>query len=152
MTKVALVDSASDIVERVDLKDIFFIELRAARLEGLLLPHSEADIPAENAVFHRMDGDTIEVRLVTTVVSDNARVSVDLMVQYSKLSPFEATPDAMTDFVQKVALMAGYPYLREAVSSLTSRLRVDTINMGILRASDVAFARLDDEIDRDVAQ
>lgn len=133
-------DSAADVIDLVELRDIAVIELRAAHRTGLLLPQPAEEPPATSQVLSRVDDDVIDIRLVSTVESEEVRVSVDLLVQYSKKVPFAATDEAMSEFVQRVGFMAGYPYVREAVASMSTKLNAGRITLKVLRAEDVHFS------------
>ena len=129
-----VIADVAGIVDLVDLQDITFIELRAAHKVGLLVPASAEEIPAQNQILHRIDADSIDLRLVTTVENDDVRITIDVLVRYLKKHPFDASDEAVSEFVHRVGLMAGYPYVREAVASLSTKLGVEPITLGLLRA------------------
>lgn len=134
-----LVEDAATIVELVELRDIVVVELRAARLEGTILPAPAEEEPASNRVLRRVDEKSIEIRLITTVVNDGARFSVDVLVQYVKTEEFEPSDDALQEFTRRVGLMAGYPYVREAIADLSTRLRMGSVTLDILRPNEIDF-------------
>lgn len=134
-----LVEDAATIVELVELRDIVVVELRAARLEGTILPVPAEEEPASNRVLRRVDEKSIEIRLIATVVNDGARFSVDVLVQYDKTEEFEPSDDALQEFTRRVGLMAGYPYVREAIADLSTRLRMGSVTLDILRPNEIDF-------------
>lgn len=135
-----VIDDVTELVELVKLKDIFFIELRAARREGTHLPAPEHDVPVENLVLQRVTDSEIEVRLVSTVQNELAQFSADVMVQYSKLEEFDVTEHALQEFTRRVGLMAGYPYIREAISDLSTKLRTPTVTLSMVRPEGIKFS------------
>lgn len=146
MTKRVVTDVA-ELVNLVQLSDIFLVELRAARLEDTRLPTPEKEIPVANQIFQRTTESEIEIRLISTVENELARFSADVVVQYTKLEEFDATDDALQDFTRRVGLMAGYPYIREAISDLSTKLRTPTITMSIVRPDDIKFSPIPADID-----
>lgn len=140
-----VLNDAAAIVDLVELKDVATIELRAAHKVGLFLPQPTEEPRQENQLLQRVDDEAIDIRLVSTVETDEVRISVDLLVRYTKREPFAATDEAMNEFVHSVGFMAGYPYLREAVASMSAKLGVGRITLKMIRAGSVEF-RPDDRL------
>jgi len=141
MTEIRFVDDLAEFVSLVDLTDIAPVEVRAARLTGTVLP-SEAELEAGNQIYRRIDDNSVEIRIVSTVVSEEARLTVDVLVRYEKLEPFDCSDLVLQEFTQRIGLLAGYPYVRETIADLSMRLRIPPVTLGIMRSGDIQFTPL----------
>ena len=106
-----------------------------------MLP-SEAELEAGNQIYRRIDDNSVEIRIVSTVVSEEARLTVDVLVRYEKLEPFDCSDLVLQEFTQRIGLLAGYPYVRETIADLSMRLRIPPVTLGIMRSGDIQFTPL----------
>lgn len=60
-------------------------------------------------------------------------VDVDMSVLYSKSEPFMMSPELKGEFVQGIALMNLWPFLRQHVADVSHRLDAGT-TVGLLRS------------------
>lgn len=80
-------------------------------------------------IWFRARFDTESVTMVTAVATVYERESED------------AIPEAtQTDFIEKVAVMAAYPYLRSTLQGLAASMRVGNFTLDILRQGEFAMA------------
>lgn len=131
MTEAAprLIDDVAELVKLVALEDVYFLEIAGRRT-------SEKE-PAEVPVFFssvqaRQNDDGIEARFVLAVQSEELEAKIDVVARYTYDDAIEVGPEAQRGFLEKIALFAVWPYLREQVSAMCARLRIDVLNLGVI--------------------
>lgn len=162
MTEGRYVDDFRELIAELELVQIITYELRARRRDGgfedlEVTPdlHNVADAgvdskaivaqsakfvssePWEVQVMTRQDELQLAVRAVAVANSPELEVVVDLAAVYQKREPFEVDEATFEQFVQEVALMGVFPFLREAVHSQSVRLGAP-LTLGLLRAGSIA--------------
>ena len=132
-----VVSSARDLLEYIDLQDIFFVELNATKRLG----ESDEELniaPTEtNRVLQRVTDTEIDVRSINDVETGDAKYHVDVVVRYGLTEPLELTPEANQEFVERVAIMAAWPYVREAMADLSRKIRATPVTLGMLKDGQV---------------
>ena len=156
-----VIDAFLDLVSEVDLAKIVHYELRGRRRDGgfddlddnpELENEVDGDIeskaivaeapgfvstePWQVDVLTRQTADQLAVRVVSVTNSPQLEIVVDLAAIYRKRHPFIVSEGAFTEFVEKVALMGLFPFLREAVQTQSTRLGAQ-ITLGLLRADSI---------------
>jgi hypothetical protein len=86
----------------------------------------------------------LETRFKLEVTAEEFDGVADLGIIYSKSEPAEVVGELLTGFMEEVAVMAAYPFLRESIFTSASRLDVNRPVLGILRRGDARFDSLDD--------
>jgi hypothetical protein len=134
-----------ELVGAVELKGIECLQLdaerRADEAKGIaeLVPETEdADLRLDVHPVHWTR--TIEVWFRATVETGNARLVAAYAVQYSREDDKEIPDDVRVEFVERVAIMAVLPYVREAIHGLGARLRVPVPLLPILRQGEFKLA------------
>ena len=132
-----VITSARELLELTRLADIVWYELSGRRfsdddLEGLGAGNDE-EAPLQ--VLARSSDEQVEVRVRTTAQSSSARFSVDVGAIFDLAMPVEVDADAMKEFVQRVGVMAAYPFVREGLFSVAARMRVEAPLLQLLQAN-----------------
>lgn len=145
------VAEVEELVGLTYLEDVFFLEMSGVRrfLE-------EGDAPALKALsasdaqqfvsFSRVQvrgtDAGFDVRFHLDVALPEITGVIDVVTAYRLLEQVSLAPIAQQEFIEKVAAMAVWPFIREAVSDLIARLRATTVTLPLLRLGDVHLTKL----------
>lgn len=72
-------------------------------------------------------GQVIETWFRVTFETQECRIVDTVKVEYSRSSTEEISEDVQKEFIEKVSIMAAFPYLREGVHSMGARLELGSI-------------------------
>lgn len=92
-------------------------------------------------VMVRRSRTEIETRMRMVVDTETATLAADISATYTISEPSEISEDVVTEFLERVGLMAVYPYVREAIHTSASRLAVDAPVLGLMRAGSVRIVQ-----------
>ena len=88
----------------------------------------------------RPTADGIEARFIAILETEELRARVDVVAAYAFTDPpIDIGPAAIRDFLEKMAVFAIWPYLREAIASICTRLRVDVVNLKVIIQGEFEF-------------
>jgi len=135
--KVSPVTSAEDLSKTIELIDVWPYEVSAKRKgEPTEPPSLETlnDTDAELVVQFSRDDDRLIIRLRLPVDTSDAEFLADIGVVYELPTDIQVEPAVIAEFVSKVAVFAAYPFVREAIFGMATRLRVTPPVLGIIRA------------------
>lgn len=136
-----VIDDVRELLALTDLSDIVFYQVAAQRkdeADQAAEPeesHGGEELPVQ--VFARHDATHIEVRVRAAADGPSALYVVDVGARFTLQRPVEVSPSAMKEFVERVGVMAAFPYVREGVHDLASKLRAPAPLLGLLRAGAV---------------
>lgn len=133
--EIRVVGSARDLLDVTTLADINYYQLVGERFSDDAPESTETDGPAPIQVLARSDDEHVEVRLRVEVRSADARFMADVGAAFELRERVEIPADVMQDFVERVGIMAAYPFVREAVHSLASRMRVEAPLLQLLQGN-----------------
>jgi len=117
-----------DVVDNLELTDIVYYEIRGRRRDGFaeLLDEIDPDEDARSSwtlgMLNQDLHDSFAVRGQLHAANKNVVVDVDAAVVYSKAQPFAFSEELRTAFIEHVAVMTLFPYLRGAVGDASMRL------------------------------
>lgn len=144
--EVRPVDTLTDLVEAVELASITVHEQSAKRVENDVEVGSEPS-PLIEAFVRVFDGG-IETRFKMTFEGPGYVIVSDIALFYKDLEEFELDANLVPEFLNEVAVMAAYPYLREGVTTSASRLDVERPVLGIVRRGQVQFGQEDPRVEQ----
>ena len=128
------VDDIGELVRRVELKAVITYGLSAERKE------SELSEPEQDLGYmQRVTEEQLEARFQFTVRTADAELRTDIAVRYDFDEPLAPTERVLLEFAERVGVMAAFPFLREGVFSLATRLGVEAPVLGLLKAGQVQF-------------
>lgn len=136
-----IVTSARELLDLTRLADIVWYELSGRRLSEDEIASAEDtssagdDVPLQ--VLARSSDEQIEVRVRTSAHSASARFSVDVGALFDLAEPVAVEADVMKEFVQRVGVMAAYPFVREGLFSVAARMRVEAPLLQLLQSSGI---------------
>src|SRR5665648_845067 len=82
----------------------------------------------------RRHEDELEIRFRMVVVTPDADLVADVSVVYALLSHFDVSRPLTEEFVERVAVMAAFPFLRGSIFTTATRLGATAPVLGLLRA------------------
>lgn len=133
MTSRRGVADAAEMLPLAELTEIKVYEIGGRRLDDAdNVPERE---PAESMSVHARGTDTwLETRLRLDVHTAEADLLADAGAVFSFNEPLDVPEAVVGEFVEKVGVMAVYPFLREQIFTTASRLGVPAPVLGLLRA------------------
>jgi len=129
----ASVTSAAELVKFAELVAITTYTVSGERHED----DSEHETQQEMAVAVREGDRGFETRIRMTQTTPEAELIADIGATYTLTQPVDLAPGVMNEFVERVGVMAIFPYLREAVSTTATRLGVPAPVYGLMRQGQV---------------
>lgn len=134
MSPTRTIDSTIALLEAVELTRITHYEVSGRRHA----PDATVDEGVKPPqVMVRKSELEIETRMRMVVETDVAAFTADISATYTLSEPANVPDEVVTDFLERVGLMAVYPYAREAIHTSASRLAVDAPILGLLRTGSV---------------
>lgn len=126
---------AADVVAHAELTDIRVYEVAARRTAEGVDPE---DVPtAEDfSVNARGTDEMFETRGRLYLRTPEAEFVVEVGAIHSLDEPIVLPPHVAAEFIQRVGIMALYPFMREQVFSAARRLGVQAPVLGLLRAGE----------------
>lgn len=129
---VLTVETAQALLEVVELEGIETYEL-----SGIGVARENVDEFKESyeiKVAVNATEEAIRTRFVMTFEATNGRYKVDLAVRYKiEREGVRVSPAASVEFAEKVGVMAAFPFLRENVYNLATRLGHPVPVLGLVR-------------------
>lgn len=138
------IEDVAQLAGMVELRDVVFFQVHAERLESVddgTPDEAEPEIAIQ--IQERHSETRIEVRCILMGRTGDARYVIDAAAQYETEIPVELNPDVVEAFVERVGVMAVYPYLREALQSAAAKLRLEAPVLGLLRPGGVKLTAED---------
>lgn len=134
-----VVESAAELLEFLTLDEVNFNELRAKRRD--VVEGEEIEDPTIR-VYVRDTHPTLFVRCVVEAKSPDGEYCVDAIARFSIADEVEISEEVAHEFVERVGVMAVYPFVREAMSNLSTRLGGGHMLLGLFRPGRVEMAPL----------
>ncbi len=133
MSEARVVSSAAEMLPLAELTGIKVFEIAGRRVERA--EDEPAREPSESfSVLTRSGATWFETRSKMVVRTADADLVADAAAIFSYSEPLDVPQNVAGEFVEKVGLMAVYPFLREQVFTAASRLGVAPPVLGLLRA------------------
>ncbi|SHJ47520.1 hypothetical protein SAMN02745244_02595 [Tessaracoccus bendigoensis DSM 12906] len=85
-------------------------------------------------------GLSIEIWFRTRYQTPSATLAATVATVYRREEATEIPDQTKRDFIEKVAVMAAYPYLRSALHELAAKLRLGSLTLDILRQGEFRIA------------
>lgn len=152
----AKVPDIHDLVADVDLLSVSVLDLAATR-NDLNIGTDELNekygdgytaSPSFRLLLDKDDESRhlFRVRLIVEVDSEPGTIKVHLAAEYElKQLDTEQIPEALIlEFVNKVALMAMLPFVRQYIADMSQRVFIQPLTMPVYRAGDLSFGTFSD--------
>lgn len=125
-------ETIHELVEVAELSGVRFEELSSRRPEKDR--ERPEDTPVGMEVRHHQGPESLVVRFRMTVTHPQADYVAEVGTYFTLSEPVEFSTDIVVEFIERVAVMAAYPFLREAIATMAARLEVDVPMLGLLKA------------------
>lgn len=139
-------------VAATSLRGIHFSKLHAERWLDVDSDDDEYEIDPKYTlnVDLRGDGTGFRVRFETQIATPIGEIACGVLAEYEHpdLLLREASGDALTEFVNGVALMHVLPYTRQGIADLTQRTFDAPLLMPIIQRGELSFAMGADGVSR----
>lgn len=130
--------SLSDIHELVRIVEI--VEVRTYVVSAVRNLSELADLPPEVTTdldfMERHSETSLECRFRMTVEVPEATYTADIGAIYSLDEPSRPTNELIAEFAERIGFLSVFPYIREAISGMATRLNLPAPVLGIVRAGD----------------
>lgn len=136
------------LVAASQLEAISFLELSARRANeeaphDQVLEEESYDVDPEFTleIGRGQNGDRFRIRIRTEIEATPGAITVDAAAEYAlaDLSLSDIPNEVMLDFVNRVAIFAVIPYLRQGIADMTQRVFGTPITMPMYRAGELFF-------------
>ena len=124
--------SAKELLEIAELTGIRTFEIRGQMLDREA-PHGDLDVATPDVAI-RVAETAIETRMRLQITTEAAELVADMSAEYTLSEPVRLTRQVVEEFVERVGVMAVYPFVRESIFSTASRLGIDAPILGLLHA------------------
>lgn len=132
--------SIQDAVDAFSLEDILHYEVSGVRTDDFTAPpeHQGGESNFDIETQYRTAPNGVEYRMKVTLQGPFGQIMVDASARYETQEEYECDESILLEFGTNVATMTLFPYMREAVSSIGSRIGVD-VKLPLLQRGDITF-------------
>ena len=125
------IESLPQLVDHLEVIGVRFLELSGRRVwdrpKGF---GTESDI----SLSVRKRPSSLGVRFKMEVEHRKADYAVEVEARFRADQPLDYSEELAAQFIERVAIMTAFPFLREAVATLAARLAVSVPVLGLIRA------------------
>jgi hypothetical protein len=146
---VTVASSPQELLDVVELRDVVYYEVSGKRCDAE--GDSESHPLAINVMF-RIEEKELGVRFQSNVTAFGGTYVADAEVIFALAKRVDIKVEAMQGFVERVAMMVVYPYLREAIADSATRLSLQRPIPSLLRGLQVHLYREDASRDEEGAE
>lgn len=123
---------ARELLEVAELTGVIVYEIHGRRNDPGEVVDDE--LRQELKVMARGDENRLETRIHMRQHTDDAALLADIGVEYTLSEPCDVSESVLHEFVERVGVMAVFPFLRESLVTTASRLGVNAPVLGLLHA------------------
>lgn len=138
-----------DLVEIANLADVYFLEIAAKRAYRDAELDSDSGIEAMlrnlNIATRVMEDEAFEARFRILIEAPQADIVVDVVTTYALNEPAVLLEAVTQEFVQRVAIMAAWPFIRSQVFLLASQLGIEVPVLPLIKQGMLALEKSDAE-------
>ena len=129
------------VIANSSLEHVDFHELSARRIPGAKGSSVETEDEGNLslAVQQRIDDQSFGVRLNATATFSGGEATVSVAAEYQLLNEIKPTRRALQIFCNEVAIMTVFPYLREGMSSITTRVFGEAIYLPVAERGSISI-------------
>ena len=147
MSDVPLLTTADEMLEtaQLQLADIRFDHMSIDLVENA--PQAGSDLEGSEStpieincmLGTRHEGKRFGTRFEFQFKATQWQAIIAVITYYEGHQEFALAPEVPADFASRVALMAAFPYVREALSDLTTRVTGTAVVLPLLRPGQIVF-------------
>lgn len=125
------------VIAASELRSVEYYEMSAKRYDATQEPADAENGQLRIAVQQRSDSDSFGVRLNATLTLAIGEANVSVAGEYALTEDFALTTRAVQLFANEVGVMTVFPYLREAVASITGRVFNQPLHLQMISRGDI---------------
>jgi len=126
-----MVTSAKHLLTLVELTSITYFEYSGRRTSSSAEVSEEGPANAKSQVMQLVREELMSIRCRVEVDTAKGEYIVDLAVNYSLPESVEIAEEAIDEFINRVAMMTLWPYIRIGIQELTARLEGRSLVLGL---------------------
>lgn len=134
-----VLESAEAMLEHLEPSEVVYYELSASYDDSVELPEGRIDVDLGFGTSFRLTEQGVDYRFRVDAPLPTGPVAVDVAIIYTADQPVAFHRDALKDFGERAAIMTLYPYARQAMADLVSKMRVPAIFLPVLRPGEISF-------------
>jgi hypothetical protein len=135
-TPVIQISEVDELVRLAELRDVIFYEVSGKRSGN---EDSEPQPFVLRSMF-RHDATQLGTRFQVSVSGHGGDYIADAEAIFALSQPAEINPTALKEFIERVGVMVVYPFLREAVADVATRLSLRRPVLNLLRVGEARFS------------
>lgn len=137
--------SAAELLHAGELTDVRFFEVSGAVLDEPIEEINEDEFQQRMTVKVGREDGILEIRVDFEVDTQSCKYRVVAATQFLYEPADQSVSVALgKEFAERVGVMAVYPYVREAISSLATRLRQPPITLPLMRSGELDLGEAED--------
>ena len=125
------------VIAASELRSIEYYEMSAKRYDAPQELADTQDGQLRIAIQQRSDAESFGIRLNAALTMALGEANVSVAGEYALTEGLELTTRAVQLFANEVGVMAVYPYLREAVASITGRVFNEPLHLQMISRGDI---------------
>jgi preprotein translocase subunit SecB len=125
------------VIAASELRSIEYYEMSARRYDAPKELVEAEDGQLRIAIQQRSDSDSFGIRLNATLTMALGEANVSVAGEYALTQEIELTTRAVQLFANEVGVMTVFPYLREAVASMTGRVFKEPLHLQTISRGDI---------------
>ncbi|MFV0372773.1 hypothetical protein [Microbacterium sp.] len=135
------VETIESLVEKLRLTEVVYYGVGAKlRADDAPFESPEGEYSTDFGFRTRHIGIEFGARLTVEVHAEQGDVTVDIACEYVSDAPLRIPREVAYEFVNNVTLMQAFPYVREAVMTLTSRVFRSPLLLPVLLRGALSFS------------
>lgn len=132
-------DLIRDLIARSELQSIQFHEVSAKRFDGVLDETQSKDGQVSFSYQHRSNTDGFGIRITANVALSFGEINVTAAVDYKLLNGDIPAERLLEQFANEVAIMTLFPYVRESIATISTKVFGDPITLPVAHRGQLGF-------------
>lgn len=139
-SKRPLIESVEDLVPLLTLTGFRQYEISGKRAEAIPIEKSESTdlkaLPEPQMDVQIMENHTdqhIEARFRATVDNGVGVFLIDIGLLYNFSEPIDLGRVAINNFIERIAIMAAWPFIREGIATTAARMELPVPVLGLMK-------------------
>jgi preprotein translocase subunit SecB len=125
------------IIAASELRSVEYYEMSGRRYDAIQSAEEAETGELRIVVQQRADADSFGIRLNATLTLSAGEAQVSVAGEYALTEELELTTRSVQLFANEVGVMTVYPYLREAVATITGRVFKQPLHMQMITRGDI---------------
>jgi len=130
------IDTVEDLIEFINLTGVHTYEVSGRRAE----PNGDADTapePIALEIREQHDDSRIVARFRATMKAGGCHLVADIGAKYEFSEQLSLSQPAIERFLERVAVMAAWPFIRETLASTAARMEIPVPLLGLIKQGDL---------------